>query len=656
MARFSLFFRDTLLRTFGGIAFVNDLPPSQEIIRFGVFELDPACRELHKQGFKVRLQEQPFQVLQILLEHPGEVVTRQELQRRIWPSDTFVNFDRGLYNAIKKLRDALGDSAESPRFVETLSRRGYRFIGSVTAANDTSRAEEGTSNGEARVPVRSRPLFPRIAIGAVLFLAFLATLFWLDVAGVRQRWLIKTNPTLIHSLAVLPLANLSNDPNQEYFSDGMTDALITDLAQIGSLKVVSRTSSMQYKQTKMTLSEIARELKVDGIIEGTVQRSGDRVRITAQLIHGPSDKHLWANSYERDTRDILALERDVTQDIARQIRVRLTTIDQLERVQQPWPMDPKALDAYLQGNYHLNRQGKGSGDEEKRKAAQYFEQAIAADPKFAPAYHALALAHDNLFLGSAEDAAARLKAAKKGAEVDPNYPDLRVTVAAAKWIPYLDWQGAESDLRRAKELDPRSPTARSALCILLIDRGHVEEGLPECKIAQRLDPLDDDAALGLYMGRDYDGAIAMFTAILQGDNDGRLHCELFSSYAMKKMEKQMTQELQQCYALYGFTQTAANIGHAYETSGYMAAIRQWAKETEQLQATHRVYLPGFLVEAYAILGDKDRALHWLEHAYKHREMDSLQTGVFYMGAEPMYDPLRSDPRFKELLHRVGLSP
>jgi tetratricopeptide (TPR) repeat protein len=191
---------------------------------------------------------------------------------------------------------------------------------------------------------------------------------------------------------------------------------------------------------------------------------------------------------------------------------------------------------------------------------------------------------------------------------------------------------------------------------LLIVRGHVEEGLPECKIAQRLDPLDDDAALGLYMGRDYDDAIAMFTAILQGDNDGRLHCELFSSYAMKKMEKAMIQELQQCYALYGFTSTAANIRHAYETSGYLGAIRQWAKETEQLQAAHRVYLPGFLVDAYAILGEKDRALHWLEDAYEHREMDSLQTGVFYIGAEPMYDSLRSEPRFQALLRRVGLSP
>jgi TolB-like protein/DNA-binding winged helix-turn-helix (wHTH) protein len=634
---------------------VNDLTPTHAIIRFSVFELDFDRRQLRKQGFKVRLQEQPFQVLEILLERPGEVVTRQELQRRIWPSDTFVDFDRGLYNAIKKLREALGDSAETPRFVETLSRRGYRFIGSVNAANGTSRAEEGTSTGEDRVPVQSRPLFPRIAIGAVLFLAFLATLFWLDIAGVRQRWLTSASSPVIHSLAVLPLTNLSNDPNQEYFSDGLTDALITDLAQIGSLKVTSRTSSTQYKQTKKSLPEIAHELNVDGIIEGTVQRSGDHVRITAQLIYGPSDKHLWANKYEQDIRDVLTLEREVTEDIARQVKAQLTTGDQVGRVPLR-PMDPKALDAYLQGNYHLNRQGKGFGDEEKRKAAQYFEQAIAADPKFAPAYHALALAHDNLFLGSAEDAAARLKAAKKGAEVDPNYPDLRVTVAAAKWIPYLDWQGAESDLRRAKELDPRSPIARSALCLLLIDRGHVEEGLPECKIAQRLDPLDDDAALGLYMGRDYDGAIAMFTAILQGDNDGRLHCELFSSYAMKKMEKQMTQELQQCYALFGFTQTAANIGHAYETSGYLAAIRQWAKETEQLQATHRVYLPGFLVDAYAILGDKDRAFHWLEHAYKHREMDSLQTGVFYMGAEPMYDPLRSDPRFKDLLHRIGLSP
>ena len=431
---------------------MNDLPPSQAIIRFGVFELDSARRELHKQGLKVRLQEQPFQVLQILLEHPGEVVTRQELQRRIWPSDTFVDFDRGLYNAIKKLREALGDSAESPRFIETLSRRGYRFIGSVTANDGAGRMEEGASTGEVGMP-RRQSHHRRLAIGVLLLLAFGATLFGLDIGGLRQRWLIKANPQAIHSLAVLPLQNLSDDPAQEYFSDGMTDALITDLAQIGSLKVISRTSVMRYKKTDKSLPEIARELNVDGIVEGTVQRSGDRVRITAQLIHGPSDKHVWASSYEREVRDVFALERDVIGDIARQVQAKLA-MEKRAPLTEPRPINPKALELYLRGNYQLNRQGRGGGDEEKRKAAERFQQAIDADPNFAPAYNGLANAHFRLLWPSSQDAEIVRTAAQRAAELDPTFSDANVTLGNLL-LHSWNFRAAEDELRRAVALNPK---------------------------------------------------------------------------------------------------------------------------------------------------------------------------------------------------------
>jgi TolB-like protein/DNA-binding winged helix-turn-helix (wHTH) protein len=279
---------------------LNDALPSHVPIRFGVFELDTESGELRKQGVKVRLQEQPFQILQVLLEHPGKIVTREELQRRIWPSDTFVDFDTGLYNAIKRLREALGDSADTPRFIETLSRRGYRFIAAV-GGNGDALAQVPTL--EAPKPARSRNLQLGIVLGlgaAILLGAVLGV----TVSDFWRHRLGKSATPQIRSIAVLPLQNLSRDPEQEYFSDGMTDALITDLAQIGSLKVISRTSSMQYKETKKSLPEIARDLNVDGIVEGTVQRSGDRVRITAQLIHGVSDKHVWANSYERRDRSM----------------------------------------------------------------------------------------------------------------------------------------------------------------------------------------------------------------------------------------------------------------------------------------------------------------------------------------------------------------
>ncbi len=255
---------------------MEDFRPSQGIVRFGAFELDFRASELRKQGTKVKLQEQPFQILQVLLQRPGEIVTREELQQKIWPSDTFVDFDHGLYNAIKRLREALGDSAETPRFVETLSRRGYRFVGRIEC----------------------------------------------DAPQMR-------------SLAVLPLENLSRDPEQEYFAEGLTEALITTLAKIGELRVVSRTSAMQYKGVHKPLREIARELEVDAIVEGSVLRAGRRVRITAQLIDVAKESHLWAESYERDLRDVLALQSELARAIAREIRIKLTPVDQARFADAP---------------------------------------------------------------------------------------------------------------------------------------------------------------------------------------------------------------------------------------------------------------------------------------------------------------------------------
>src|SRR5437868_5096718 len=274
---------------------MQDVRSSPGIARFGPFELDFRASELRKQGTKVRLQEQPFHILQILLRRPGEVVSREELQHEIWPSDTFVDFDHGLYNAIKKLREALGDAAETPHYIETLPRRGYRFIGKI-----------------------------------------------------------ECNAPRMRSLAVLPLENLSHDPQQEYFAEGLTEALITTLAKIGELRVVSRTSAMLYKGVRKPLREIARELEVDAIVEGTVLRAGRRVRITAQLIDAPKEMHLWAESYERDLRDVLALQAEVAQAIAREIRVKLTPVDQA-RFAEVRAVDPDAYEAYLRGRYHWNR-------------------------------------------------------------------------------------------------------------------------------------------------------------------------------------------------------------------------------------------------------------------------------------------------------------
>src|SRR5215469_8875091 len=402
-------------------------------LQFGPFVADFRARELLRDGKRIRLQDKPMRLLAALTVNPGEVVSREHLQKQLWPDDTFVDFETGLNTAVRKLREALADNPENPQYVETIPKHGYRFLaevrkngtngGSFDAEKPSPVAPTNTSLGKRTIASlvetvaeyrRTKRLW--VVVAAALALGGLALVLEqlniLRVPGPHERTFGASGASSIHSLAVLPLQNLSADPSQEYFSDGMTDALITDLAQISSLKVISRTSSMNYKQTNKSLTEIARELNVDGIIEGTVQRSGDRVRITAQLIYGPSDKHLWANSYERDVRDVFALQREVTEDIAHHVQERLTRANSAP-IAPPRPVSAKVLDAYFQGSYHLEAFGKGGGDDEKRKAAEYFQQAIDTDPNFAPAYNGLANSHLALLWPSRQDAEIASKAARQ---------------------------------------------------------------------------------------------------------------------------------------------------------------------------------------------------------------------------------------------------
>jgi len=460
----------------------------------------------------------------------------------------------------------------------------------------------------------------------------------------------------IRSIAVLPLENLSGDPSQEYFSDGMTDALITDLAQIGSVKVISRTSSMQYKQTKKSLPEIARELNVDGIIEGTVQRSSDRVRITAQLIHGPSDKHLWANSYERDLRDVFALERDVTQEIVHQVQAQLTPRIH-SAPDQPRPVNPKALEAYLQGNYHLYRYGRGSGDEEKRKAAEYFQQAIDADSDFPPAYVGIARAHNDLLQSSSEDVAIMKRAADTAVVLDPFSSDARSMLAKIKFERFWDWPGAEEEIRRAIALNPNNSWAHDYFCEFLDAMGRLDEGLRECEIAQQLDPYEDHLTGALENRGEYGRATELLRrAIENHPENGPAHYDLHRIYAEKGMYKESIQELEQAASLFGFSEIAPRLHRAFGISGFRGAMREWGKELEHLAVTKQGYLPVNIAEAYTQSGDKDRAFYWLEQAYEHRDDIGQGLDLLYIKMDPLLSPLRSDPRFKDLLHRIGLPP
>jgi TolB-like protein/DNA-binding winged helix-turn-helix (wHTH) protein len=631
--------------------------------RVGPWLVQPSLNTVSRNGTPMRLTLKAMGVLVCLAEHAGESVPKEKLLQTIWP-ETFVT-DDVLKGSISELRRVLEDDAKEPRIIQTIPKRGYRLIAPVEVARvevaQIERLNRAPRIHSAEHEIETLPITATNTrkLWSALFAVLAADLLFLllgafDVGGVRTRLAGKSGAPQIHSLAVLPLQNLSSDSAQEYFSDGMTDALITDLAQIGSLKVISRTSSMQYKQTKKSLPEIARELNVDGIIEGTVQRSGDRVRITAQLIHGPSDKHLWASSYERDTRDIFALERDLTEEIAHQVQARLSTLKP-GPLPHPRSIDPKVLDAYVQGNYHLNGRGRGAGDEEPKKARAYFQQAIDADPNFAPAYIGLAGTHNVLSQGSSNDLPLMRRAAEKAVALEPTSSDAWSTLAETKWADW-DWHGSEEGYRQAVALNPNNATAHDCLASTLDVMGRLDEAWKEYEVAQELDPNRDHLADPLYQRGQFDRAIEIRQRIaLRDPGDGYNHYALAMNYAQKGMYKEFAEQLRTSATLFGLPDPAGRLKRAYEKSGSQGLLRQWAKELEHLAAIKQLYFPGALAQAYAALGEKDRAFYWLEEYRQHHDL-ALADPTIYFKTDPWFAPIRSDSRFTDFLRRIGLSP
>ena len=493
------------------------------------------------------------------------------------------------------------------------------------------------------------------AIFAVLVVIAAAVSFAFNVAGIRDRSAKGSSQTRIQSLAVIPLTNISGDPTQEYFSDGLTDALIGDLAEIGSLKVISRTSSMQYKQTKKALPEIAHELKVEGIIEGTVQRSGDRVRITANLIQAATDKHVWTRSYERDVRDVFTLEREVAEDIARQVHAELTTEKQAQ-LAQPQPANPKALDAYLRGKYYLTRGEWTVSEEEKRMAAQYFQQAIDADPNFAAAYIGLANAHFQLARGSPEDTATRKRAAEKGLELDPNSSEAWEILGFIKWYAF-DWAGAEQDFRRAVALNPNHASSIFALGYLHAAEGRLDEALREGEISQQLEPTENALSMILEMRGEHKRAIELLQRmVVLHPTDSGNHMLLARNYAETGRYEEAVQELERALTLMGAPEIAAEVHRGFAVSGYRGAMREYAKNLENYYAADKGFFPESLAYAHLASGDTDGAFYWLEQAYEHREKVGFEGGLMVIKEDRLFDSIRSDPRFKDLVRRVGLTP
>jgi serine/threonine protein kinase/Tfp pilus assembly protein PilF len=452
----------------------------------------------------------------------------------------------------------------------------------------------------------------------------------------------KTGVPAIHSLAVLPLRNLSGDPNQEYLADGMTEGLITELSGISALKVISRTSVMPYKKSEKSLPEIARELRVDGIVEGSVMRSGDQVRVMAQLIYAPEDKNVWARSFERQFQDSLTLQSEVASAIAAAVRTQIEP-DEKTRLQTARSVNPKALEAYLQGTYHLSKYGRGSGDDEVRTAISFFQQAIAEDPTFAQAYVKMGDAYDGLMLPASERIPLERTAAQKALALDPNLAEAHMSLGDVNFKYDWDWQAAQREFKRAIDLSPSNADAHKWFSTYLYSQGRWNESKAEAELAQRLDP----ALLFVYCLRgEEDRFIALERNYLEfNPDDGFIHLDLAELYARKGMQKEHIAELQRTAALFGFSKVSDNIAATYAASGYRAALRYWALALDR----NGINRPEMVAQAYVRAGDKDLAFKWLERAFRERS-----NYMVFLNVEPVYDPLRSDPRFKDLLRRVGL--
>ena len=677
-------------------------PSSAETVRFGVFELDLRAGELRKQGIRIRLQDQPLLILQALLERPGEIVTREELKAKIWPADTFVDFDHGMYSAMKRLRDALGDSPENPRFIETLARRGYRFIAPVDVSSHPPQVDVPPAavppehlspdiHKDVPPPAPKKKIsFTSAALGALAAVLILCFVF--NVGGVRN-WIFG-RPTVrsFRSLAVLPLANLSSDPAQDYFADEMTEELITQFSKLANLKVISRTSVMQYKGTRKPLPQIARELGVDAIVEGAVQLSGQRVRITAQLVDAATDKHLWAEDYDRELSDVLLLQSEVSRDIAAKIDLQLTPQQRQQLDKQAHPVVPEAYESYLLGRYYWNKRTADG----LQKSGTYFHRAIQQDPNYALAYAGLADYYAFLtLLGGPEimpprKAMADAKAAAERAlKLDDSLAEAHASMGHVLHNYDWDWSGAEREFKRAIELNPNYSIVHHWYAHELMQTGRTQESLKEATRAVELDPLslfvNNGLARQYYLSRQYDQAIAQCRKGLEID-PGYVPARIQLGLALvqKGMLDQAISEFGQArdqaanYALTGEGTVSAQkapvpsagdvitaqssagkpesdlpavhamLGYVYAKAGRTSDAR---KELQTLisAARTRYVAPSWIAIVNVALGDKDEAFSWLEKSYQDRSEHML-----YMKVEPLVDPLRDDPRFHSLLTRVGL--
>ena len=624
-------------------------PRVADTLRFDGYELDVRAGELRKHGVRLRLRGQPLQVLEILLERPGEVVTREELQARIWPGNAFGDFDHNLHNAVARIREVLSDSPENPRYIETLPRRGYRYVGPVQDLQKPDSATEIVDHTAQPVSViapQKRKMKFVFVLCVLLALGLVALSMWLHAkAGVAP----------IRSIAVLPLKNFSRDPSEEFFVDGMTDQLITDLAKVGSLRVISGTSVMQYKGTKKGLPDIARELNVDAIVEGSAIRSGRRVRITAQLIQARTDQHLWAETYDRDLGDILNLQAEVADAIAQQVRAQLTPTQQAQ-LHRGHVVNPAAYDDYLRGRlYFVNEFTK---PDSLNRAQRYFKDSLQKDPDFALAYAGLADTYVYLSFAGALPRDQAYRSAKealaKALKLDDGIGEAYDTLGVLSWRFDWDWNAADREFNRAIALAPSYSCAHEDRASFLAMTGRRSEALAELAKIQQIDYGFSSAMAEsgtYYQLRDYPNLIeAGKRRLLLEAKDWSQHYTLGIGYEGTGQFQDAISEYQQAVAMSGNSESIVALAHAFRAAGKRAEAEKTLRDLERKSANNSAS-PYTMATIYAGLGENEKAFEFLEKAYAEKSL-SLS---WSLRSDPMLDSLRSAPRFQDLLRRVGLN-
>jgi TolB-like protein/DNA-binding winged helix-turn-helix (wHTH) protein/Tfp pilus assembly protein PilF len=634
---------------------------SVETIHFEDFELDRRAHELRCGGSIVHLERIPFDLLNLLVERRGELVTRKEILEQIWGKDVFVDGDNGINTAVHKVRLALKEDPENPRFLRTVPGKGYRFAAEPLA----EKARDAAADGGAGLPGAGNLLLGKqwtlwMALGLLVVIGIAAVLFALKVQGGRGRLLERAKPN-IQAVAVLPFANLSGDPEEEYFADGVTEELITELGKISTPRVISRQSVMQYKDSTKPLQEIARELNVDAVLEGSVERSGDRVRVIVHLVQVAPESQLWTNQYNRDIRDVLGLQDEIARAVTDEIQAKLKP-HEYARLAGSRPVDPEAQDDYFRALHARNKWAATTthySEQDLLGAISYFRQAIEKDPKFGSSYAGLADAYielGNPWSGSrpAKETLPLAKAAAtRAVELGPALGEAHFVLAETMELGDWNWSEAEQQYKLAVELSPNYAPAHEQYGRFLQSLGRNDEAMKQVAYAAELNPMDlrirEVLGLVTLASRQYDSAIAQFKE-LNVSHPGLGDFGLGWCYRETRMYPEAIAALEREVDRRRDPVPLANLASVYGLAGRKPEAAKLIEELKERSREHYVSDAVF-VEAYIGMGEKDEAMDRLERAFEEHDQWMVDIKSYLA-----WDALRSDPRFQSLVRRMNFPP